>query len=178
MVFSANKNSSYIVIFPEVKPIKQVNVDWIWIGWWWEGKGGVGSWQRMEDLNVKGMMKNHKLSKSIGDVSWGKFIETLTYKADWNDKKVEHIDRYFPSSKTCHKCGWINNGLELKDRKWTCGKCGFVHDRDLNAAINILNEGYRKNISGGTSEYKRRAKIRLSLGKSTGVETLKEKELI
>lgn len=131
----------------------------------------------LEDLNVKGMMKNHKLAKAIGDVSWGKFIETLTYKAEWNDKQVIHIDRFFPSSKTCSKCGWINNQLTLKDRTWTCPDCGEVLDRDVNAATNILSEGCRKNISGGTSDYKRRAKIRLS-SESISNEALKEKELI
>jgi len=131
----------------------------------------------LEDLNVKGMMKNHKLAKAIGDVSWGKFIDVLTYKAEWNDKEIIHIDRFFPSSKTCSKCGWINNSLTLKDRTWTCKECGEVLDRDVNAAINILNEGCRKDISGGTSDYKRRAKIRLSL-ESTGDEAFKEKTLI
>jgi len=129
----------------------------------------------LEDLNVKGMMKNHKLAKAIGDVSWGKFIDVLEYKAIWNDKQVIHIDRFFPSSKTCSKCGWINNHLTLKDRNWTCSECGSVHDRDFNAAINILNEGYRKNISDGTSDYERGAKINpKKLG--TSYETLKEME--
>ena len=129
----------------------------------------------LEDLNVKGMMKNHKLAKAIGDVSWGKFIDTLEYKANWNDKQFIHIDRFFPSSKTCSKCGWINNHLTLKDRNWTCSECGSVHDRDFNAAINILNEGYRKNISDGTSDYERGAKIN---PKKLGIshETLKETE--
>lgn len=107
----------------------------------------------LEDLNIKGMIKNHKLSKAIGDVSWSKFIDTLEYKANWNDKSIIHIDRFFPSSRTCSKCGWINNSLILKDRTWVC-KCGKKHDRDINAAVNILNEGYRlKNISDGTSDY-------------------------
>jgi putative transposase len=129
----------------------------------------------LEDLNVKGMMKNHKLAKAIGDVSWGKFIDVLEYKALWNDKQVIHIDRFFPSSKTCSKCGWINNQLTLKDRNWTCPECGSVHDRDFNAAINILNEGYRKNISDGTSDYERGAKINpKKLGISN--ETLKKME--
>ena len=129
----------------------------------------------LEDLNVKGMMKNHKLAKAIGDVSWGKFIDVLEYKAFWNDKYVVHIDRFFPSSKTCSNCGWINNNLTLKDRIWICPECGSVHDRDFNAAINILNEGYRKNISDGTSDYERGAKIRpTSVGTSN--ETLKERE--
>ena len=127
----------------------------------------------LEDLNVKGMMKNHRLAKSISDVSWGKFIDVLTYKAEWDDKQVIHIDRYFPSSKTCNKCGYVNNGLKLKDREWICPDCGEKLDRDLNAAINIYNEGCRKDISGGTSEYKRRAQIRLEKS-SKGVETFKE----
>ena len=129
----------------------------------------------LEDLNVKGMMKNHKLAKAIGDVSWGKFIDILEYKANWNDKSVVHIDRFFPSSKTCSKCGWINNHLTLKDRNWICPECNSVHDRDFNAAINILNEGYRKHISDGTSDYERGAKIN---PKKLGVshETLKETE--
>ena len=129
----------------------------------------------LEDLNVKGMMKNHKLAKAISDVSWGKFIDTLEYKAKWNDKQVIHIDRFFPSSKTCSKCGWINNQLTLKDRNWTCPECGSIHDRDFNAAINILNEGYRKNISDGTSDYERGAKIN---PKKLGIshETLKKRE--
>ena len=129
----------------------------------------------LEDLNIKGMMKNHKLSKSISDVSWGKFIDTLEYKANWNDKSIIHIDRFFPSSKTCSKCGWINNNLTLKDRTWVCN-CGEKHDIDLNAAINILNEGYRlNNISVGTTDYERVDQIR---PEKSGIicETLKEKE--
>ena len=130
----------------------------------------------LEDLNVKGMMKNHKLSKAISDVSWGKFIDTLEYKSVWNDKQVVHIDRFFPSSKTCSKCGWINNNLTLKDREWKCGKCGNIVDRDFNASINILNEGYRiNNISVGTTDYERGDQIR---PEKSGVicETLKKME--
>ena len=130
----------------------------------------------LEDLNIKGMMKNHKLSKAISDVCWSKFIDTLEYKANWNDKSVVHIDRFFPSSKTCSKCGWINNNLTLKDREWICPKCGEKHDRDFNAATNILNEGYRINISVGTTDYERGDQIRPE--KSGAIcETLKEKEL-
>ena len=150
----------------------------------------------LEDLNIKGMSHRCKpkqnengkylpngqsaksgLNKSILDVAWGTFIDVLEYKAGWNDKQVIHIDRFFPSSKTCSKCGWINNGLTLKDRTWICPKCGEKHDRDFNAATNILNEGYRKNISVGTTDYERGAKIRpKKLGTSN--ETLKEKESI
>ena len=106
----------------------------------------------LEDLNIKGMIKNHKLAKSINDVAWGKFIQILSYKSIWNDKQIIKIDRFFPSSKTCSKCGWIKNDLTLKDRTWIC-KCGEKHDRDLNAATNILKEGIRLNISDGTSDY-------------------------
>ena len=131
----------------------------------------------LEDLNIKGMMKNHKLSKAISDVCWSKFIDTLEYKSGWNDKSVVHIDRFFPSSKTCSKCGWINNNLTLKDREWTCPKCGEKHDRDFNAATNIENEGFRmKLLSVGTTDYERGDQIRPE--KSGAIcETLKEKEL-
>ena len=149
----------------------------------------------LEDLNIKVMSKRCKskqdengnylpngqskksgLNKSILDVSWSKFINILEYKANWNDKSIIHIDRFFPSSKTCHRCGWINNNLTLKDREWKCDKCGEVIDRDLNAAINILNEGYRlNNISVGTTDYERGDQIR---PEKSGIicETLKEKE--
>jgi putative transposase len=113
----------------------------------------------LEDLNVKGMIKNHKLSKHISDVSWSKFISLLTYKSEWNDKKIVKIDRFFPSSKTCNSCGYINQNLKLDMREWTCPSCNTKLDRDLNASINILNEGY-KLISSGTDDYRREDKIR------------------
>jgi putative transposase len=104
----------------------------------------------LEDLNVKGMMSNRKLSKHIADASWGTFVRFLEYKADWNDKQVVKINRFYPSSKTCNVCGWINQDLNLSVREWTC-KNGHHLDRDENAAKNILNEGL-KIISGGTLE--------------------------
>jgi putative transposase len=113
----------------------------------------------LEDLNIKGMVKNHKLSKHISDASWSKFIELLTYKAEWNDKKIVKIDRFFPSSKTCNCCGYINQNLKLDMREWTCPSCKIKLDRDLNASINILNEGY-KIISSGTDDYRRGDEIR------------------
>lgn len=94
----------------------------------------------VEDLNVKGMMANHKLAKHISDVSWGTFIQMLEYKSEWNDKKLVKIGRFYPSSKTCNECGWINQGLRLSDRIWTCVN-GHKLDRDINAAKNILKEG-------------------------------------
>jgi len=128
----------------------------------------------VEDLNISGMMKDRKLAKSIGDVAWGTFINTLKYKAEWNDKEIVEVGRFFPSSKTCNSCGWINNSLTLKDRSWTC-KCGLEVDRDLNSAKNILDEGLRlNNISVGTTDYGHGAQIRPEKsGKS--VETSKKK---
>lgn len=105
----------------------------------------------LEDLNVKGMVKNHKLAKHISDASWGTFVRLLEYKADWNDKQIVKINRFYPSSKTCCECGWINQDLNLSIREWSC-KNGHVLDRDLNAAKNILKEGL-KIISSGTGDY-------------------------
>ena len=113
----------------------------------------------LEDLNIKGMIKNHKLSKHIQDCSWGMFINFLEYKAIWNDKKIIKIDRFFPSSKTCSKCGYINQSLKLDIREWTCPSCKSKHDRDLNASKNILNEGF-KIISSGTDDYRHGDQIR------------------
>jgi len=97
----------------------------------------------VEDLNVKGMIKNHKLSKHIADVSWGNFVTLLQYKCNWYGKELVKIGRFFPSSKTCNSCGWINQGLKLSDREWTCSPCGETHDRDINASKNILKEGLK-----------------------------------
>ena len=105
----------------------------------------------VEDLNVKGMMANRKLSKHIADASWGTFVRLLEYKADWNDKQVVKISRWFPSSRTCHECGWINEDLKLSERAWTCPN-GHNLDRDINASRNILEAGL-KIISPGTGDY-------------------------
>ncbi|MCK9543837.1 MAG: transposase [Novosphingobium sp.] len=97
----------------------------------------------MEDLNVSGMLKNHKLAKAIQEVGFYRFKAVLSDKAFNNEKKVIFIDRFYPSSKTCHNCGYINKELKLNDREWICPQCGTQHDRDVNAAINILKEGER-----------------------------------
>jgi len=96
----------------------------------------------VEDLNVNGMIKNHKLSKHIADASWGNFVNLLNYKCDWYGKELVKVNRFYPSSKTCNSCGWINQGLKLSEREWIC-KCGKSHDRDLNASKNILKEGLK-----------------------------------
>lgn len=97
----------------------------------------------LEDLNVKGMVKNHHLAKSISDCSWSAFTRMLLYKADWYDKKIVKIDRFFPSSKTCSCCGHRIDKMPLNIREWDCPECNTHHDRDINAAINILNEGLK-----------------------------------
>jgi len=97
----------------------------------------------IEDLNVKGMLKNHNLAKSIQELSLYRFKEMLKYKAEWYGNHIVEIDRFFPSSKLCNNCGYKNNGLKLSHREWSCPECGTNHNRDLNAAINILNEGKR-----------------------------------
>ena len=97
----------------------------------------------MEDLNVSGMLKNHNLAKSIQEIGFFKFKTILQNKALANDKQVVLIDRYYPSSKTCNNCKYIYKDLKLSNRFWQCPKCGEIHDRDLNAAKNILVEGQR-----------------------------------
>lgn len=97
----------------------------------------------MEDLNVKGMLKNHKLAESIQEMNFGEFRRILEYKANWYNRKIVYVDRFYPSSKTCNHCGYINKQLKLSDRQWACPQCGEPIDRDYNAALNILDEGLR-----------------------------------
>jgi putative transposase len=104
----------------------------------------------LEDLSVKNMMANHCLSKSIGDVSWGELVRQLTYKADWYGRKLVKIDRFFPSSKTCSHCGYVNDNLTLNMREWDCPRCQRRLDRDFNASQNILRQGL--NLTVGTTE--------------------------
>ncbi|NEP12530.1 MAG: IS200/IS605 family element transposase accessory protein TnpB [Symploca sp. SIO2C1] len=102
----------------------------------------------VENLAIKGMVRNHKLAKSISDAGWGRFCTMLKYKAEWEGKTYLEIDRFFPSSKTCHVCLNQVGNLPLNIREWTCGKCKTHHDRDINAAINIREEGLRI-LAGG-----------------------------
>ncbi|MBW4621673.1 MAG: transposase [Cyanosarcina radialis HA8281-LM2] len=101
-----------------------------------------------ENLNIKGMMKNHCLAKAIAQVGWGRFQTMLKYKAENEGKVYQEVDRFFPSSKTCHVCLNQVRSLSLDVRTWDCEHCSSKHDRDINAAINLRNEGLRILTSG------------------------------
>ena len=106
---------------------------------------------KVEDLNIKGMVKNHKLAEVINECNWGEFVNMLQYKCDWNNKQLVKVDKFYPSSQLCSNCGYKNIKLKnLNIRQWKCECCGSEHDRDVNAAINIL-----KYNSLGNTEYSR-----------------------
>jgi putative transposase len=96
----------------------------------------------METLNVKGMVKNPHLAKSISDSGWGMFVAMVKYKSAWAGRSLRLINQWSPSSKMCGECGEINESLTLDMREWLCAGCGTHHDRDLNAAKNILKIGW------------------------------------
>jgi putative transposase len=97
----------------------------------------------MEDLNVKGMLRNNCLAESIQELNFGEFRTMLEYKANWYGRKLVFVDRFYPSSKTCNHCGYINKKLKLSDRQWVCPDCGEIIERDYNAALNIRDEGIK-----------------------------------
>ena len=101
----------------------------------------------LEDLAVKNMIKNRKLAQAISDVSWGSLVSMLKYKASWYNRQVILIDRFYPSSKTCSNCHHLMASMDLSIREWVCPSCGTRHDRDVNAAKNILRQGL--NIMSG-----------------------------
>jgi putative transposase len=104
----------------------------------------------VEDLAVRNMIQNRSLSQAISDVSWSEFVRQLEYKGRWYGKNVIKIDRFYASSKTCSTCGHKVDKLPLSTREWTCAGCGAIHDRDINAAINIRNSGLDR--PGATAE--------------------------
>lgn len=119
-----------------------------------------------EDLAVKNMVKNRRLARSISDAGWSEFVRQLKYKASWYGREFIKVDRFFPSSKTCSTCGHKVDIMPLKIRLWECPMCGQTHDRDENAANNILAEGLsvlacgetiRPGQSTGTSQRNRKA---------------------
>ena len=120
----------------------------------------------IEDLNVKGMMKNRKLSKHIGDAGWGMFFQFLRYKSEWYGSNIVTIGRFEPSSKTCSKCGYIKHDLTLKDRAWICPACGENHDRDVNAAINIRDFSFVNTGSDRNTQKSKSARHGIALATS------------
>jgi putative transposase len=107
----------------------------------------------LEKLQPKNMIKNPKLSHSIGQIAWTRLVDMIQYKANWHDKIVIQIDRFFPSSQLCSHCGYKKEDLTLSIREWFCPECGTKHDRDINAAINILKEAIKiKQCTAGHAE--------------------------
>lgn len=127
----------------------------------------------IEDLNVKGMLANHKLALSISDCGWSMFIDMLKYKAEWYGKNIIKIGRFEPSSKMCNNCGDVNKELRLKDREWTCINCNSLLDRDVNASINIKNFAFKNYLSVGC-----RLKNQTELPTLVGVMTSEAQSLL
>jgi putative transposase len=123
----------------------------------------------VENLAVKNMVKNHNLAKAISDCGWSEFTRQLKYKCEKEGKIYLEIGRFFPSSKTCHVCLTQIGSLSLEVRSWTCTSCNTKHDRDINAAINIRDEGLRL-LALGTSATASGESVRPKRGRKTSVE--------
>ncbi|NER78433.1 MAG: IS200/IS605 family element transposase accessory protein TnpB, partial [Leptolyngbya sp. SIO1D8] len=123
----------------------------------------------VEDLNVKNMVKNPKLALSITDASWGELVQQLEYKSAWYGRELVKIDRWFPSSKQCSSCGHIAEKMPLNIRAWKCPECGYNHDRDINAAVNVLAAGLAVLVCGAT--------VRPEQSKSVKAGAMKQKPL-
>jgi putative transposase len=104
----------------------------------------------VEDLAVKNMLKNPKLALAISDCAWGELVRQLEYKCEWYGRTLVKIDRWFPSSKRCSNCGYVAQKMPLNIRQWECPSCGVVHDRDVNASVNILAAGLAVSVCGAT----------------------------
>jgi len=110
------------------------------------------SWLAVEDLGVKGMLGNRSLARHIADAGWGELRRQLEYKAQQRGATVAAVDRFFPSSKTCSECAHVHEGLTLADRQWPCPACGVVHDRDVNAARNLLKRSIADAIAASEQQ--------------------------
>lgn len=121
----------------------------------------------LEDLAVKNMMKNHNLAQAISDVSWGSLVSMLTYKAAWYNRQVIQIDRFYPSSKTCSHCHHLMVSMDLSVREWKCPSCDTHHDRDVNAAKNILRQGLNIMSGLGTKSDSKQKRMEASGGKQS-----------
>jgi len=104
----------------------------------------------VESLQVKNMVQNHRLAKAISDVGWGEFVRQLDYKAQWYGRTLVKIDKFYPSSKRCHHCGHVLDSLSLDIRHWVCPECQMAHERDINAAQNVLAAGLAVSACGET----------------------------
>ena len=140
---------------------------------------------KVEDLNIKGMVKNHKLAEVINECNWGEFVNMLQYKCVWNNKQLVKVDRFYPSSQMCCECGCKNKKVKnLAIRQWTCECCGTLHDRDVNAAINILKYNSVRNTEysrGGVNKPDGTtclASDYLDSAKAFGKETITELEVL
>jgi len=121
----------------------------------------------VEDLNVQGMMANHTLAGAIADSGWGEFVRQLKYKSEWHGRTFVRVGRFYPSSKLCSVCGFKNDSMPLDIREWQCPRCGVMHDRDVNAARNILAAGLAVTACGGSVRPERRQRRSGSCRRST-----------